>query len=182
MADSVIKKTDVVQKVEPKDEGVGETALTFTLDELSDFLAKQVATALAGNRPVQLAQRQGHTVGEGLVICSECGQFRDPPEAKEQIHGCRGEHKKMVVYPSSEAFAQFFPGIVINHHRYCSMGPGHEITVPKEAANEISLILRQFEREETRNLTGYDNSRHQPMAAIGVDGSTQQFRAPPRYR
>lgn len=119
-----------------------------TMDEL---IAKAVGQAIEKALPaaVAVAAKVGQPTPklskERLGECEKCHQSNG---------ACKGEHRFVVVGPTSRKAWKFFSGIHINGVRYMSNHPGHKIWVPADA--NVEYMVERFENNEEELSDGRD--------------------------
>lgn len=66
-------------------------------------------------------------------------------------------HVKREVWPKDPIAAEWFDGVTLNGARYASMGPGHEIWVPKNS--DVDSVLSAFTKNEVEQRVGRKHVR-----------------------
>lgn len=116
----------------PKTEAPAKSAAEEMREAIADGIAMGIAVAAKGNTP---APTQTRAQARQKKTCGEC---------KQDLRGCEGKHRLMVVYPKKNG--RYFQGVIINGVRYLSNNKNHKICVPANA--DISNFISNWEDSE----------------------------------
>lgn len=123
-------------------------AIKEALTEAIPLAAGVAAQTTANALPKQAAPVDGSH-------CNECGQLK---------RACRGEHRKVVVYPKQ--YGNDFPGVKINGAFYRSDHGSHMVVVPKDC--NIENIVAGWEANEI--VTRQGRQANHNSGSIGNGG------------
>jgi hypothetical protein len=68
------------------------------------------------------------------------------PECRQRVGACKSKHRRAVVFPKDQFFADLFPGIKINGVNYVSNHGSHELSVPADC--DIENQVARWESKE----------------------------------
>lgn len=138
-------------------------AAKAAVEAMMPAVAASIAAAAPKQAPVSI-DRAPHSHPR----CPECNQY---------IVACKGKHERIVVYPASDQFTDWFDGVDINGVRYISSDRNTAIVVPADAAGTIMKMVRDYEENEMQTRMGRkkvrnsgDAMRSNPVTAAGVGG------------
>ncbi len=200
---AVVKK-DVVKnvetlpqaaKVEAKEilatvEATAPVGKRETEEEKNTRVIRETVKAVVGELvPAMMAMQVGNQSSSGsrpanrprFHQCGICKQSGPPSVTNPLGFPCRGEHVKMVVYPTKyPEFGKWFQGCIINGIRYLSSNRRERIDIPKECEGQIMKQVADY--EENERVTAMGRTAEHNSGSMNEGGGGKQNHANSAWR
>ncbi len=137
------------------------TMPAFTKEQEAYIQQLVIQTALSVQQSLAAAntgpKRTNHNTKEQCIVC------------RQVKAACKGEHTKMVVYPTKyPEYGTYFTGVKINDVVYYSFNENYKIEVPTACVSTIINVINAFEQNEKTVKMGRNKTHN--SGSIGKHG------------